>query len=164
MPDLFVEPRMKRYFDANNPDCSKEALEMYKDPKKRTMVAHSVLYSLVCIMFGLPVLAVQESGFVSCTCNMEILKVWRWQWLSCPGKVPKILFVVVGTMKSVWERKRSGMSILAATYTSQCQTASMQNPCMWSLGMWSCLKILLWTKGNDQELAGVGPTTRPASA
>ena len=78
MPDSSVDPRMKRYFDASNPECSKEALEMYKDPKKRTYgCIKCPLLLCTHIIFGLPVLSVQESGFVSFTCNMEVSLVWR---------------------------------------------------------------------------------------
>lgn len=39
--DQFFDLRMKRYFDPSNSECSKEALEMYRDPKKRNKVAES---------------------------------------------------------------------------------------------------------------------------
>ena len=38
-PAAFALPRMKRYFEpaSGDPQCSKEALAMYKDPSKRTL-------------------------------------------------------------------------------------------------------------------------------
>ena len=81
--------------------------------------------------------------------------------------MPEILFVVVGTMRSVSERKKNGMSILAATYTGQCQTMSngwyVKYSCVVSRHV-VLFAAFVRTKGNDQEFEGMGSPKGPTTA